>query len=327
MKVFRSRKYGINKYPYLCRKIFVAMENDSIVGEVTNAIQDTTAVNEMTKDLKALVTTPVSDWLPQLVHDYLIPLGLKIIAAIVVFILGRWIIKLVKKWMANGVMSRRGDATLHSFLSNLVSVFLYFILIIFIISILGINTSSLVALLASAGLAVGMALSGTLQNFAGGVMIILFRPFKVGDFISAQGFEGKVSEIQIFNTHLLTVDNKEVILPNGSLSTGVMTNFSKQGTRRVDWVFSMAYGDDYDRAKAVLKELCAADPKIKETPEPFVELLKLNDSSVDLTVRAWVDSADYWPVFFAMNERVYKAFAQEGLHIPFPQMDVHLKQE
>ena len=303
------------------------MENDSIVGEVTNAIQDTTAVNEMTKDLKALVTTPVSDWLPQLVHDYLIPLGLKIIAAIVVFILGRWIIKLVKKWMANGVMSRRGDATLHSFLSNLVSVFLYFILIIFIISILGINTSSLVALLASAGLAVGMALSGTLQNFGGGVMIILFRPFKVGDFISAQGFEGKVSEIQIFNTHLLTVDNKEVILPNGSLSTGVMTNFSKQGTRRVDWVFSMAYGDDYDRAKAVLKELCAADPKIKETPEPFVELLKLNDSSVDLTVRAWVDSADYWPVFFAMNERVYKAFAQEGLHIPFPQMDVHLKQE
>lgn len=303
------------------------MENDSIVGEVTNAIQDTTAVNEMTKDLKALVTTPVSDWLPQLVHDYLIPLGLKIIAAIVVFILGRWIIKLVKKWMANGVMSRRGDATLHSFLSNLVSVFLYFILIIFIISILGINTSSLVALLASAGLAVGMALSGTLQNFAGGVMIILFRPFKVGDFISAQGFEGKVSEIQIFNTHLLTVDNKEVILPNGSLSTGVMTNFSKQGTRRVDWVFSMAYGDDYDRAKAVLKELCAADPKIKETPEPFIELLKLNDSSVDLTVRAWVDSADYWPVFFAMNERVYKAFAQEGLHIPFPQMDVHLKQE
>ena len=303
------------------------MENDSIVGEVTNAIQDTTAVNEMTKDLKALVTTPVSDWLPQLVHDYLIPLGLKIIAAIVVFILGRWIIKLVKKWMANGVMSRRGDATLHSFLSNLVSVFLYFILIIFIISILGINTSSLVALLASAGLAVGMALSGTLQNFEGGVMIILFRPFKVGDFISAQGFEGKVSEIQIFNTHLLTVDNKEVILPNGSLSTGVMTNFSKQGTRRVDWVFSMAYGDDYDRAKAVLKELCAADPKIKETPEPFIELLKLNDSSVDLTVRAWVDSADYWPVFFAMNERVYKAFAQEGLHIPFPQMDVHLKQE
>ena len=302
------------------------MENDSIVNEVTDAIQDTTAVSGMTQDIKTLVTTPVSDWLPQLVHDYLIPFGLKVIAAIVVFILGRWMIKLVKRWMANGLMSKRGDPTLHSFLSHLVSVLLYFILIIFIISILGINTSSLVALLASAGLAIGMALSGTLQNFAGGVMIILFRPFKVGDFISAQGFEGKVSEIQIFNTHLLTTDNKEVILPNGALSTGTMTNFSKQGTRRVDWVFSMAYGDDYDHAKDVLKRLCAADPQIKKTPEPFIELLKLNDSTVDITVRVWVDSADYWPVFFAMNERVYKAFAQEGLHIPFPQMDVHLKQ-
>ena len=326
MKDFGLRKYGINKYPYLCSKFFVVMENDSIVNDVTDAIQDTTAVSGMTQDIKTLVTTPVSDWLPQLVHDYLIPFGLKVIAAIVVFILGRWMIKLVKRWMANGLMSKRGDPTLHSFLSHLVSVLLYFILIIFIISILGINTSSLVALLASAGLAIGMALSGTLQNFAGGVMIILFRPFKVGDFISAQGFEGKVSEIQIFNTHLLTTDNKEVILPNGALSTGTMTNFSKQGTRRVDWVFSMAYGDDYDHAKDVLKRLCAADPQIKKTPEPFIELLKLNDSTVDITVRVWVDSADYWPVFFAMNERVYKAFAQEGLHIPFPQMDVHLKQ-
>ena len=194
------------------------------------------------------------------------------------------------------------------------------------VGILGVNTSSLVALLASAGLAIGMALSGTLQNFAGGVMIMLFRPFKVDDFISAQGFEGKVSEIQIFNTHLLTTDNKEVILPNGALSTGVMTNFSKQGTRRVDWVFSMAYGDDYDRVKAIMLRLCDADTRILKNPAPFVELLKLNNSSVDLSVRVWVDSADYWSVFFAMNEKVYKAFAEEGLIIPFPQMDVHLKQ-
>ena len=302
------------------------MENDSIVNEVTSTIQDTSAISGMGEGLRTVVTTPISDWFPQVVHDYLVPLGLKILAAIIVFVVGRLIIKLVKKWMANGLLSKRGDATLHSFLSNLVSVFLYFILIIFIISILGINTSSLVALLASAGLAIGMALSGTLQNFAGGVMIVLFRPFKVGDFISSQGFEGKVSEIQIFNTHLLTTDNKEVILPNGSLSTGVLTNFSKQGTRRVDWVFSVAYGDDYDHAKVVLKQLCADDPKIMKTPEPFVELMKLNDSSVDITVRAWVNADDYWPVFFAMNEKVYKTFAQEGLHIPFPQMDVHVKQ-
>lgn len=301
------------------------MENDTIVEQVTETIQDTTVVNSMVGGVKKLASTPVSDWLPDLAKTYLIPLGLKILAAVVVFLLGRWIIKLIQRWMANGLMSRHGDATLHGFLSHLVSVLLYFLLIIAIIGILGINTSSLVALLASAGLAVGMSLGGTLQNFAGGVLIIMFRPFKVGDFISAQGMEGVVSEIQIFNTHLLTTDNKEVILPNGPLATGVMTNFSKQGTRRVDWVFSIAYGDDYDKAKTVLRRLIDENQNILKSPEPFIELGKLNSSSVDITVRVWVNSADYWPVFFSMNEKVYKAFAQEGLNIPFPQVDVHMK--
>lgn len=302
------------------------MENDTIATEVGETIQDTTALSQMTESFKYLTTTPPSEWLPELVRTYLIPLGLKILAAIIVFLLGRWIIKLIKKWMANGLMSRHGDPTLHSFLSNLVSVVLYFILIISIVGILGINTSSLVALLASAGLAVGMSLGGTLQNFAGGVLIILFRPFKVGDFISTQGHEGKVNEIQIFNTHILTVDNKEVILPNGALATGVLTNYSRQGTRRVDWTFSIAYGDDYDKAKAVLRRLCDEDQRILKSPEPFIELVKLNESSVDITVRGWVESADYWGVFFSMNEKVYKNFAKEGLNIPFPQMDVHVKQ-
>lgn len=301
------------------------MENDTLVEQVTETIQDTTVVNSMVGGVKKLASTPVSDWLPDLAKTYLVPLGLKILAAVVVFLLGRWIIKLIQRWMANGLMSRHGDATLHGFLSHLVSVLLYFLLIIAIIGILGINTSSLVALLASAGLAVGMSLGGTLQNFAGGVLIIMFRPFKVGDFISAQGMEGVVNEIQIFNTHLLTTDNKEVILPNGPLATGVMTNFSKQGTRRVDWVFSIAYGDDYDKAKAVLRRLIDEDQSILKSPEPFIELGKLNSSSVDITVRVWVNSADYWPVFFSMNEKVYKAFAQEGLNIPFPQVDVHMK--
>ena len=301
------------------------MENDTIVEQVTETIQDTTAVNSMVGGVKKLASTPVSDWLPDLAKTYLVPLGLKILAAVVVFLLGRWIIKLIQRWMANGLMSRHGDATLHSFLSHLVSVLLYFLLIIAIIGILGINTSSLVALLASAGLAVGMSLGGTLQNFAGGVLIIMFRPFKVGDFISAQGMEGVVNEIQIFNTHLLTTDNKEVILPNGPLATGVMTNYSKQGTRRVDWVFSIAYGDDYDKAKTVLRRLIDENQSILKSPEPFIELGKLNSSSVDITVRVWVNSADYWPVFFSMNEKVYKAFAQEGLNIPFPQVDVHMK--
>lgn len=301
------------------------MENDSIATQVAETVQDTSVFAAMTESFQKVTSTPVSEWLPDLVKTYLVPLGLKILAAIVVFLLGRWVIKLIKKWMANGLMSRHGDATLHGFLSNLVSVVLYFFLIMAIVGILGINTSSLVALLASAGLAVGMSLGGTLQNFAGGVLIIMFRPFKVGDFISAQGMEGRVSEIQIFNTHLLTMDNKEVILPNGALATGVMTNYSKQKTRRVDWVYSISYGDDYDKAKAVLRGLCDKDERILKSPEPFIELGKLNDSSVDITMRVWVNVADYWAVFFSMNEKVYKAFAEENLNIPFPQMDVHMK--
>ena len=301
------------------------MGNDSIVADVAETVADTTAFGQVSEGLKYITATPVSEWVPELVRTYLVPLGLKILAAVIVFLLGRWIIKLVKKWMANGLMSRHGDATLHGFLSNLVSVVLYFFLVMAVIGILGINTSSLVALLASAGLAVGMSLGGTLQNFAGGVLIIMFRPFKVGDFIAAQGSEGFVKEIQIFNTHLLTLDNKEVILPNGALATGVMTNFSKQQTRRVDWTFSIAYGDDYDKAKAVLARLIDEDARVLKEPAPFIELGKLNSSSVDLTVRVWVNSADYWPVFFSMNEKVYKAFAHEGLNIPFPQLDVHVK--
>lgn len=302
------------------------MENDSIVSEVTGTIQDTTVVNEMAHSIKSIVNTPVSEWMPLLVHDYLIPFGLKLVAAIVVYILGRWVIKLIKKGLSKAMSYRKAEASLNTFLMSLVSVLLTFFLILAIVGILGINTSSLVALLASAGLAIGMALSGTLQNFAGGVMIMLFRPFKVGDFISAQGFEGKVNEIQIFNTHLLSVDNKEIILPNGALSTNAMTVFSKQDTRRVDWVFSIAYGDDYDKAKSVLKRLCQEDERILKEPGVMIELIKLNNSSVDITVRAWVKTPDYWLVFFAMNEKVYKTFAVEGLNIPFPQMDVHLKQ-
>lgn len=275
--------------------------------------------------IRKLTTTPISEWLPDLVRLYAVPLVLRIIAAILVLIVGRWLIRWIKNTLTKMLTRRNADASLNSFLMSLVSVVLTFFLILAIVGILGINTSSLVALLASAGLAVGMALSGTLQNFAGGVIIMLFKPFKVGDFISAQGFEGKVNEIQIFNTHLLTTDNKEVILPNGILSTGTMMVFSKQDTRRVDWVFSIAYGDDYDKAKTVLLGLCNEDQRILKSPEPFVELGKLNSSSVDLTVRVWVKTADYWDVFFSMNEKVYKAFAQEGLNIPFPQMDVHMK--
>lgn len=309
------------------------LENDTIPGidtiteQVGETIQNDSTVMALTNTIEKLSTTPVSEWLPELVRQYLVPFGIKLVVAIIVLILGRWLIKLAKRWMANGLMSRRGDPTLHKFLSNLISVVLNFILIIFIISILGVNTSSLVALLASAGLAVGMALSGTLQNFAGGVVIMLFRPFKVGDFISAQGQEGVVKEIQIFNTIVLTMDNKVIHIPNGILSTGVMTIFTKEETRRVDWTVSISYGDDYDKAKATLLKLCNEDARIMKDPAPFVELGLLNDSSVDLKMRVWVKSSDYWPVFFSMNEKVYKTLPKEGLHFPFPQVDVHINQK
>ena len=309
------------------------LENDTLVGidtiaeQVEQTVQNDSTVQAITETYEMLRETPVSEWLPQLVRQYVVPFGIKLVVAILVLIVGRWVIKWIKKWMANGLMSRHGDPTLHKFLSNLVAVVLNFILIIFIISILGVNTSSLVALLASAGLAIGMALSGTLQNFAGGVVIMLFRPFKVGDFISAQGQEGVVKEIQIFNTMVLTTDNKVIHIPNGILSTGVMTIFTKEEQRRVDWTVSISYGDDYDKAKAALLKLCEEDPRILKTPAPFVEIGLLNESSVDIKMRVWVKSTDYWPVFFSMNEKVYKTLPKEGLHFPFPQVDVHIDQK
>ena len=300
------------------------LESDTLTEKVGETIQNDSTVMAITETVQTLKDTPISEWLPQLVKQYLVPLGIKILVAIFVLIIGRWVIKLVKNWMARGLMSKHGDPTVHKFLSNLISVVLNFILIILIIGILGVNTSSLVALLASAGLAIGMALSGTLQNFAGGIVIILFRPFKVGDFISAQGQEGIVKEIQIFNTIVLSMDNKVIHIPNGILSTGVMTIFTKEDTRRVDWTVSISYGDDYDVAKATLLKLCDEDPRILKEPVPFVEIALLNDSSVDIKVRAWVKSADYWPVFFGMNEKVYKTLPEKGLHFPFPQVQVHV---
>lgn len=302
-------------------------ENDTLIEQVGETVQNDSTVQAVVETVEMLRDTPVSEWLPQLVRQYLVPFGIKLVFAIVVLIVGRWLIKIAKKWMANGIMSRRGDPTLHKFLSNLLSFVLNFVLIIFIIGILGVNTSSLVALLASAGLAVGMALSGTLQNFAGGVVIMLFRPFKVDDFISAQGQEGVVKEIQIFNTIVLTTDNKVIHIPNGILSTGVMTIFTKEETRRVDWTFSISYGDDFDKAKALLLRLCNEDQRILKTPEPFVAIGDLNNSSVDIKMRVWVKSIDYWPVFFSMNEKVYKALPKEGLTFPFPQVDVHVDQK
>lgn len=256
--------------------------------------------------------------------DLLMGLGSRILLAVIVFFVGKWIIGRLKSVFSRMLKHRKVEVSLSSFLNSLVSVVLTFFLIVTVIGILGIETSSFVALFASAGVAFGLALSGTLQNFAGGVMILLFKPFKVGDFLEAQGIVGTVKEIQIFNTIINTTDNKAVIIPNGGLSTGIITNFSKEGKRRVDWIFNIGYGDDYDKAKAVLERLIAQDVRIMTDPARFIALNALSSSSVDIVVRVWVSSADYWNVYFSMNELVYKTFNAEGLNIPFPQMDVHV---
>lgn len=256
--------------------------------------------------------------------DLALEYGPKLVGAIIVWIVGGIVIKLLVKGFAKLLDKRNIDESLKPFLKGIVGSLLKVLLVISVLSMLGIEMTSFVAILGAAGLAVGLALSGTLQNFAGGVMILIFKPFKNGDFLEAQGHIGTVSEIQIFNTILKTLDNKTVIIPNGGLANGSMTNYSTEPTRRVDWTFGIGYGDDTTKAKEVMMSLMKADSKILQDPAPFVAVSELGDSSVNFTVRAWVNAVDYWDVFFAMNENIYNTFNKEGLNIPYPQMDVHV---
>ncbi len=256
--------------------------------------------------------------------EMMLTYGPRLIGALVLAIIGFWVIKGINRGVIGVLDKKHIDPSLKPFLISIIDVLLKVVLGVSVLSMLGLEMTSFIAVLGAAGLAVGMGLSGTLQNFAGGVMILLFKPFKVGDFVEAQGHAGVVREIQIFNTILKTGDNKTIIIPNGGLSTSSMVNYSTEARRRVDWVFGIAYGDDVDQARAVMKRLRDEDERILKDPEVMIVVSALADSSVNFTVRAWVEAADYWPVHFAMNEKIYKTFGQEGLNIPFPQMDVHL---
>lgn len=249
--------------------------------------------------------------------------GKSIIVALLIYIVGKTLISLINR-MLSGMMERRKvDPTIQSFLTSLVNIVLLVLLIISVVSALGVNTTSFAALLASAGVAVGMALSGNLQNLAGGIVILLFRPFKVGDYIEAQGLGGTVTEIQIFHTILTSPDNKKIFLPNGSLSSGNITNFSRESLRRVDFTISVEYGEDVQRVRQALLDIIKADTRIMQEPAPFIALGALAESSVDITVRVWVKSADYWDVFFQTNETVYTQFNKLGISFPYPQLTVH----
>tara|TARA_R110000744_G_scaffold176765_1_gene295592 strand:- start:561 stop:1376 length:816 start_codon:yes stop_codon:yes gene_type:complete len=253
--------------------------------------------------------------------------GPKLIGAILVWFIGGWVIKVIGGVVKNALNKGGTDPSLKPFLSGIVNGLLKVMLVITVLGMLGIEMTSFIAIIGALGLAVGLAMSGTLQNFAGGVMILIFKPFKVGDVVEAQGYTGSVSQIQLFNTIMKTPDNKTIIIPNGGLSTSSMINYSTEAKRRVDWTIGVGYGDDLDKARAVIKRLCDEDSRILKDPEVFIAVSALADSSVNFAVRAWVNAPDYWGVYFEMNEKVYKTFATEGLNIPFPQMDVHIHKD
>jgi small conductance mechanosensitive channel len=262
--------------------------------------------------------------LEKLTNTYIVPWGINISLALAVFIIGRMvagiIVSLVEKLLAKAKM----EEILINFISSIVSAVLTLFIIVAALDRLGVDTTSLIALMGAAGLAVGLALQGSLQNFAAGVMLIIFRPFKAGDYVDAGGTSGTVETIKIFNTVLKTPDNREVIVPNGAIYGGTITNFSARATRRIDMVFGIGYGDDIRKAKEVIKAILESDERILKDPEPLIAVGELGDNSVNFNVRPWVNSGDYWPVKFDLNERIKLAFDENGISIPYPQMDVHM---
>ena len=275
-----------------------------------------------TEAVKDIYDVELSKLLETLI-GFALQAGKSILVAIIIYVVGRFIIRMVNKIVAKVLVKRNVDLTIQSFVKSFVNVLLTTLLIVAVVNALGVDTTSFAALLASVGLAAGMALSGNLQNLAGGILLLLFRPFRVGDYITAQGESGTVKEIQILHTIIVTVDNRDVILPNGALSSGNMTNFSKEPLRRVDLTIGVEYGQDIDRVREVLQKLFAAGTRILQEPAPFVALGALSSSSVDITIRLWVKSEDYWGVFFDTNETIYKTFNKEGINFPFPQLTVH----
>lgn len=333
------------------------------------------------KELSNLKNMSLDDLMTRLVND-LVEFAIHLAIAILVFYVGKFIIKKLYHVTASILTRRNVERSLSTFVLSLVRIVLYFILIVTVIGILGINTSSFIAIFASVGVAIGMALSGTLQNFAGGVLILLLKPYKIGDYIEAQGFSGTVTEIQIFSTVICTPDNKSILIPNGGLSTGSINNWSKQEYRRVQWDVGISYGDDFDHAAQVLHSILDSEPlivraggedepkKVYENPQdekdegmegkkgwlrtmfsrhreklrereerqaaaveallsrpvtdPTVNISELADSSVNLVVRAWTRSSDYWTVYYNVMSRIYNELPRQGVSFPFPQMDVHI---
>lgn len=303
--------------------MIIPLSLTEVLGVDSTSVESTDAMlGNLTNPLKANPSELAqvgSEWLTGLLN-----FGIRVVIAIALFLVGRYLIRHLTGSIRRLVLRKTVDGVGSTLLDSIIVAILYILLGIGIAAVLGVQSVSFAAILASMGLAVGMALSGQLQNLAGGVIIMFTKPFNIGDFIDAQTVSGVVQEVNLFHTHISTPDNKSIFIPNGVLSSGVVTNLSGVSTRRVDWTFSVEYGQDFEAAKDLLIKLMKQEARIVNDPmEPFVAILKLNSSSVDLTARAWVKSEDYWDVFFDLNKTVYAEFNKAGIHFPFPQITVH----
>jgi len=263
----------------------------------------------------------------QKVYGYLAEYGLKIIAALIILLIGRWLATLISRLIEKALIKSRVDKTLAKFAKNLSHIGLLICVIIAAVASLGVETTQLAVVVGAAGLAIGLALQGSLANFASGFLMIVFRPFKVGDFVEAAGVKGTVDEIQIFNTIIDTPDNIRAIIPNAQITSGNVLNYTVNGTRRVDLVVGVSYEDDLKKAKQVIEDVLAGDGRVLKSPTPVVAVLELGDSSVNFAVRPWVKSADYWDAYFDITAKVKLALDENDITIPYPQRDVHIKND
>lgn len=311
-------------------KIHVA---DSIRQARLEQLRDTIGKTEVEKGIMQAiedVSTMSTEELLYSLLDGVLSFGFKLLAALAIYFVGAWLIRRIKRMLAALFVKRNADPAIASFVQSFATVALTIILVIVVIGTLGIETTSLAALLAAGGMAIGMALSGTVQNFAGGVMLLVFKPFKAGDFIETQGVSGTVDEVNITATKIHTPDNKIIILPNGALSNSIINNYSKMQYRRLEWIVGLDYGCDSAKVKSVLRDILTADDRVQHVAQgapadPLIELSALGNSSVQFVMRAWVRSEDYWDVNFAVNEAIYNELPLHGVNFPYQQMDIHIK--
>ncbi len=289
-------------------------------------LPDSVQKENLQKAIDTIVNLDVAETMSGLMESAIWIL-VKIIIALLFYWVGRWLIRRVVKLLDRAFERRKVDISLRPFVRNTVSVVLVVALVLVVVQTLGVNVTSLIAIFSAATLAIGMALSGTAQNFAGGIMILVVKPYRVGDFITAQGQTGTVQEIKLFSTVITTPDNQTIYIPNNAIATAIIDNYTTAPTRRVDWTLSLSYGDDVDQARAAILAMFAADERILKDPAAVVWVTELNDRAVVISARAWVKNNDYWDAYFEYNERFYKELPKVGVHFPFPQLDIHIKNE